>query len=90
MVPEGVEPSTLALLAPHSNQLSYGTIAHEAEIQAYIFQTQFQSHPKPETRGPVANMASEHGLPRFHGVGNAQAVISLPVEFNSNFAGNVS
>ena len=25
MVPEGVEPSTLALLAPHSNQLSYGT-----------------------------------------------------------------
>ena len=26
MVPEGVEPSTLALLAPHSNQLSYGTV----------------------------------------------------------------
>ena len=26
VVPEGVEPSTLALLAPHSNQLSYGTI----------------------------------------------------------------
>jgi hypothetical protein len=25
VVPEGVEPSTLALLAPHSNQLSYGT-----------------------------------------------------------------
>jgi hypothetical protein len=26
VVPEGVEPSTLALLAPHSNQLSYGTL----------------------------------------------------------------
>ena len=25
LVPEGVEPSTLTLLASHSNQLSYGT-----------------------------------------------------------------
>ena len=26
VVPDGVEPSTLALLAPRSNQLSYGTM----------------------------------------------------------------
>jgi hypothetical protein len=37
VVPEGVEPSTLALLAPHSNQLSYGTRScNVAEISAPI------------------------------------------------------
>ena len=30
MVPEGVEPSTLALLAPRSNQLSYGTTCYDS------------------------------------------------------------
>ncbi|OJJ02828.1 hypothetical protein ASPVEDRAFT_42344 [Aspergillus versicolor CBS 583.65] len=36
MVPEGVEPSTFALLARHSNRLSYGTVM---ELPSRIFDT---------------------------------------------------
>ncbi len=69
MVPDGVEPSTLALLAPRSNRLSYGTLVF-VSCNKHVIPT----HPESFTRtltvaGPsqmIQNLKCLRGVVGYH------------------------